>query len=400
MVPVRASPFATRRAARGRRSLALACALALGPLLLALAPTTRAASPAAAPPSSPDPRADRSAVGPAAAAAGARPAKAGTGSRPGKPAKPDPAGFAGRDDVRAFVDDMVSAHGLDGPALLRAFRAARPQPGVIAAMDRPLLVPPKWYEYAPPLLAPARVDGGAAFLAAHRATLERAERDFGVPPEVIVAILGVETVYGANTGRHRTFDALATLAFDYPRRATFFRGELEHFLLLARDLRVDPLAPRGSFAGALGMPQFMPGSYRAFAVDFDVDGRIDLWQSADDVIGSVAAYLARHDWQRGQPVLLPATAEGEGGALLLRRVEAGGGLSERRALEAWTADGLAVAVPSGSRRGTGRRAGAGAARRRAGALPGRPQLLRDHALQPQPPLCGDGGDAGAGDQRG
>ncbi len=166
-----------------------------------------------------------------------------------------------------------------------------------------------------------------------------------MPPEVVVAILGVETVYGANTGRHRTFDALATLAFDYPRRATFFRGELEHFLLLARDLGVDPLQPKGSFAGALGMPQFMPGSYRAYAVDFDADGRIDLWQSADDVIGSVAAYLARHDWQRGQPVLLPATAEGEGGALLLRRVESGGGLSERRALEAWTADGLAVAVP-------------------------------------------------------
>jgi membrane-bound lytic murein transglycosylase B len=212
-------------------------------------------------------------------------------------------------------------------------------------MDRPLLAPPKWYEYAPPLLAPARVDGGAAFLAAHRAVLGRAERDYGVPPEVVVAILGVETVYGANIGRHRTFDALATLAFDYPRRATFFRGELEHFLLLTRDLGVDPLQPKGSFAGALGMPQFMPGSYRAYAVDFDADGRIDLWQSADDVIGSVAAYLARHDWQRGQPVLLPATAEGEGGALLRRRVEAGGGLSERRALEAWTADGLAVAVP-------------------------------------------------------
>ena len=212
-------------------------------------------------------------------------------------------------------------------------------------MDRPLLAPPKWYEYAPPLLAPARVDGGIAFLAAHRATLQRAEREYGVPPEVVVAIIGVETFYGANTGRHRTFDALATLAFDYPRRATFFRGELEHFLLLTRDLGADPLTAKGSFAGALGMPQFMPGSYRTFAVDFDADGRIDLWQSIDDVVGSVAAYLARHDWQRGQPILLPATVAGDGGALLLRRVEAGGGLSERRALEAWTADGLTAATP-------------------------------------------------------
>ena len=183
---------------------------------------------------------------------------------------------------------MATEHGFDRAALARALRAARPQPAVIAAMDRPMLEPPKWFEYAPPFLSPARVDGGVAFLAAHRATLQRAERDYGVPPEVVVAIIGVESFYGREHGRHRTFDALATLAFDYPRRATFFRGELEHFLLLRASSASDPLAPRGSFAGAIGMPQFMPGSYRTFAVDFDDDGRIDLWRSADDVIGSVA----------------------------------------------------------------------------------------------------------------
>jgi len=359
MEPLRATPFALRIAASAGRSLSSGRALVLLAVLLVRAPAVCAAPPATAPEappaaasgSSPAARGGQPGVGSAADSSGAPRANVRTAHPSGKPekagkgGKADPAGFAGRSDVRAFIDEMVSAHGFDGAALARVFRAARPQPGVVAAMDRPLLAPPKWYEYAPPLLAPARVDGGAAFLAAHRAALGRAERDYGVPPEVVVAILGVETVYGANTGRHRTFDALATLAFDYPRRATFFRGELEHFLLLTRDLGVDPLQPKGSFAGALGMPQFMPGSYRAYAVDFDADGRIDLWQSADDVIGSVAAYLARHDWQRGQPVLLPATAEGEGGALLLRRVESGGGLSERRALEAWTADGLAVAVP-------------------------------------------------------
>ena len=127
-----------------------------------------------------------------------------------------------------------------------------------------------------------------------------------MPPEIIVAIIGVETFTGATPASYRVLDALATLAFDYPRRAAFFRGELKQFLLLARDQRMLPLVPKGSFAGALGVPQFMPGSYREFAVDFDGDGRIDLWTSAADIVGSVGNYLARHDWQRGQPVLLPA----------------------------------------------------------------------------------------------
>jgi membrane-bound lytic murein transglycosylase B len=310
--------------------------VALGALLLSLAPAAWAQTSASGAAETADARDPRPAP---------KAARGDQSRRAGKAGPAEGAGFAGRSDVRAFIDEMAATHDFDRATLTRAFRGARPLPAVIAAMDRPLLVPPKWYEYAPPLLAPARVDGGIAFLTAHRAALQRAEREYGVPPEIVVAIIGVETFYGANTGRHRTFDALATLAFDYPRRATFFRGELEHFLLLTRDLGADPLTPRGSFAGALGMPQFMPGSYRNFAVDFDADGRIDLWRSVDDVVGSVAAYLARHDWQRGQPILLPATVAGDGGALLLRRVEAGGGLSERRALEAWTADGLTAATP-------------------------------------------------------
>src|SRR5512141_2372714 len=217
--------------------------------------------------------------------------------------------YADRADVRAFIAELVSEQGFDAKALRAMFAAARFQPQIVAAMQRPLLEPPKWYEYAPQFLSPARIDGGVAFWDAHADALERAERVYGVPPEIVVAIIGVETFYGRNTGRHRVLDALCTLAFDYPRRAPFFRGELKSFLLLCRDLGVPAVKPTGSFAGAIGLPQFMPGSYRNYAVDFDGDGHADLWGSADDTIGSVANFLARHDWAPGQPVLLPAAID-------------------------------------------------------------------------------------------
>ena len=263
---------------------------------------------------------------------------------PAKSAAKQPAtGYAERADVRAFIDELVQDHGFDRAALKRAFASARYQPKIVAAMQRPLLEPPKWYDYAPSFLSRARIDGGVAYWNGHAADLARAEATFGVPAEIVVAILGVETFYGANTGGHRALDALATLAFDYPRRAAFFRGELRQFLLLARDLGAPPAALRGSFAGALGVPQFMPGSYRNFAVDFDDDGRIDLWADSADIVGSVANFLARHDWQRGQPVLLRATLGPDGRDAVLRRLD--GGLSERRSLAAWAGDGVTVTVP-------------------------------------------------------
>ena len=142
--------------------------------------------------------------------------------------------------------------------------------------------------------------GPAALVeSANEDALERAEAKWGVPPEIVVAIVGIETSYGRLTGSFRVIDALATLAFDYPRRAPFFRGELKEFLLLSGEQGFTPLVPKGSFAGAMGVPQFMPGSFRRYAVDFDGDARIDLWGSAADVVGSVANYLARHDWQPG-----------------------------------------------------------------------------------------------------
>ena len=256
--------------------------------------------------------------------------------RPGATA----AGYAGRRDVRGFIDELVRDDGFSRASLRRWLGDARYQKKIVDAMQRPLLAPPKWYEYAPRFLNEQRIGAGVEFWRAHEQALDRAEAEFGVPPEIVVAIVGVETFYGRNTGGYRVIDALATLAFDYPRRAPYFRNELREFLLFARDENLSPLVPRGSFAGAMGLPQFMPGSLRRYAVDFDGDGRIDLWNSGDDVVGSVANYLARHDWLRGQPVWARATVAQSQRDAVIARLD--GGISERRPLAAWNADGVAV----------------------------------------------------------
>jgi membrane-bound lytic murein transglycosylase B len=257
-----------------------------------------------------------------------------------KPATVTVSGYAERDDVRAFIDELAREHGFSRAVLKRWFSDVRYQPKIVAAMQRPLLEPPKWYEYAPQFLTPARVGDGVAFWRAHESALARAEAQFGVPPEIVVAIIGVETFYGRYAGSYRVIDALSTLAFDYPRRASFFRGELRDFLLLARSEGFSPLTPKGSFAGALGVPQFMPGSVRRYAVDFDGDGHVDLWRSDADAIGSVANYLARHDWLRGQPVWARATIAPAQRDLATSKLD--GGISERRPLSAWNADGVAA----------------------------------------------------------
>jgi membrane-bound lytic murein transglycosylase B len=265
-------------------------------------------------------------------------------SIPRSPPAAKASSYAARPDVQPFIDEMVAA-GFDRRDLVRWFSDAKFQPKIIAAMQRPILEPPKWYEYSPQFLSDGRIAGGVAFWQAHEEALNRAEREYGVPPHIVVAIVGVETYYGRYTGSYRVVDALATLAFDYPRRANYFRGELREFLLLSRELGISPLAPKGSFAGAMGYPQFMPGSLRRYGVDFDGDGRIDLWNDGDDVIGSVAHYLARHDWLRGQPVLLPAVISTADRATVLQKLD--GGISERRSLAAWTEDGVtAGAVPA------------------------------------------------------
>jgi membrane-bound lytic murein transglycosylase B len=228
------------------------------------------------------------------------------------------AAFSQDPEVKAFIVDMHEQHGFDIAHLTRQFASIRPNVTVLRAI-RPAAVPEKqrsWQRYRERFLTNTRIEGGRAFWQRHAADLQRAATIYGVPPEVIVAIIGVETVYGQNMGSFGVLEALASLAFQYPPRAEFFRGELEQFLLLARENGVSPLAIKGSYAGAIGIPQFMPGSQRRFAVDFDGDDRIDLRNSSSDAIGSVARFLQQHGWQHGAPVAVPASVNGDPAALI------------------------------------------------------------------------------------
>jgi membrane-bound lytic murein transglycosylase B len=216
-------------------------------------------------------------------------------------------GMADRPEVQDFIQAMADAHGFDAATLNSLFADIDSNARVLR-----LIAPPdsprqrSWQRYRSRFLDAAHIRRGVDFWQENAATLARARAFYGVPEEIIVAILGIETFYGRNTGNFRTIEALATLAFDAPRRSDFFRAELEQFLLLCRENDMDPAGLRGSFAGALGLPQFMPGSQRRYAVDFDGDGRIDLRNSTADAIGSVAHFLAQHGWQTGAPVAVPA----------------------------------------------------------------------------------------------
>lgn len=216
-----------------------------------------------------------------------------------------------RPEVRAFVDDVVARDGFSRRGIERLLSRAVPQPRIIEAMTRPAEKVSPWWQYRAHFLTEERIRDGAQFWADHRAALERIAAERGVAPEYIVAIIGVESFYGRFTGTYRVLDALATLAFDYPPRAAFFRDELEQFLLLAREEHVDPLSTTGSYAGAMGAGQFMPSSYRRYAIDEDGDGRRDLWHSWDDVIASVAYYFREHGWEPGAPVLADTVLDPE-----------------------------------------------------------------------------------------
>jgi membrane-bound lytic murein transglycosylase B len=211
-----------------------------------------------------------------------------------------------REDVRAFEEEMERNNGFDAAWLGTLLDQAESLPRIIELMSRPAERVKPWHEYRDHFLTRQRIEEGARFWEDHRAKLAEVESRTGVAQQVIVAILGVETFYGRITGKIRVIDALSTLAFDYPPRSSYFRAELEQFLLLTREEAVDPTVATGSYAGAMGYPQFMPRSYRAYAVDGDADGRRDLWSSTDDVIASVANYLAEHGWRAGEPVVVPA----------------------------------------------------------------------------------------------
>lgn len=219
-------------------------------------------------------------------------------------------GYLERPEVRAFIGDLSSGHGLDAAQLERILAEARHQPSVVRLIGperTPGAAPPvrSWPRYRARFLTRQRIAAGVRYWDEHEAHLSRAEREYGVPAEVILGIIGVETAFGQNTGSFRVLDALATIAFDGPRRQAYFRDELKEFLLLANEKGLDPLAIRGSYAGAMGLPQFMPSSYRRFAVDFDGDGRIDLLDDPVDAIGSVASYLKEAGWMPGEPATVP-----------------------------------------------------------------------------------------------
>lgn len=214
-----------------------------------------------------------------------------------------------RPQVEAFVVEMSQRHGFDAGSLRRLMAKARTQEAILRAIARPGTAQP-WFEYRPRYVNAERIAAGLEFWSAHADVIARASGRYGVPEEIIVATLGVETNYGRDTGKFRVLDALYTLAFDWPPRADFFRAELEQFLLLAREQGIDPTRPRGSYAGAMGIAQFMPSSYRRYAVDFDGSGRPDLSRSAD-AIGSVAHYMSAFGWEPGGLVAVPAEAGGE-----------------------------------------------------------------------------------------
>jgi membrane-bound lytic murein transglycosylase B len=219
-------------------------------------------------------------------------------------------GYLARSEVQAFIDEVSAAHRIPRERLERWLGQARHSPAVERLMQPAIPFGQRnWIEYRDRYVEPARLAAAQAFWQTHAAALARAERDYGVPAEIIVAIIGIETYFGRITGNFRTLDVFATLSFDYTRRADFYRGEFVEFLLLAREQNVDAASYRGSFAGALGLPQFMPGSIRRWAVDFDGDGRIDLLGSPADAIGSVASFLVGHGWQRGQPIVFEVEAD-------------------------------------------------------------------------------------------
>lgn len=205
--------------------------------------------------------------------------------------------------AKPFVDEMVAEHGFTADELNVLLQQAERKQSILDAIARPAEKTKPWKDYRKIFVTPDRTRKGVEFWQQHRETLERAEKQYGVPAEIIVSIIGVETRYGRHKGSYRVMDALSTLAFDYPKRSKFFRKELKHFLVLSREQSQDPLSLKGSYAGAMGYGQFMPSSYREYAVDFDGDGFTDIWNNPVDAIGSVANYFKRHGWTPGADVV-------------------------------------------------------------------------------------------------
>ena len=216
--------------------------------------------------------------------------------------------YQGRADVAAFIKRVATESSYTEQELVTLFGQVEKQEHLFAKLDKPAEKELQWYQYRGIFIKEKRISKGVEFWLEHREQLAKVSEKTGVPEEIIVAIIGVETFYGIYSGKDPVFDSLVTLAFDYPRRSKFFMVELEQFLLLAREQQLEVRALRGSYAGAMGMPQFISSSYRSYAVDFDGDGQINLFDSIPDITGSVANYFVRHGWQRGGRVARPLTA--------------------------------------------------------------------------------------------
>jgi len=216
------------------------------------------------------------------------------------------ANYSQREDVKAFIQEMHKEHGFDKKALSQLMQGVKQQTTALEAIARPAEGVLTWKDYRKIFITNKRIDKGVQFWKDNEALLNRAEKEFGVPAEFIVAIIGVETYYGKHAGNYPVLDALTTLGFDYPPRARFFRKQLKQYLMMTREEKLDAKSLTGSYAGAMGMPQFIPSSFRAYAVDFDGNGVRDFWNSSADPIGSVANYFKRHGWKKGEPVVSPA----------------------------------------------------------------------------------------------
>jgi len=218
--------------------------------------------------------------------------------------------FAHRKEVKQFIDEMHKKHGLDKNQLTSHFSGFKTEKKILQLMSRQYEALP-WYQYRKGVVTKVRIKEGVLFWKENEALLKRAENQFGVPAEMIVAIIGIESAYGKKMGNYPVLQALSTLAFDYPRRAKFFRGELEEFLLLSNEERLDPTIILGSYAGAMGMGQFMPSSYRRYAIDFHGVGKKDLIQNHADVIASVANYFKMNGWRTGENIAYQAIVLGK-----------------------------------------------------------------------------------------
>lgn len=219
--------------------------------------------------------------------------------------------FTQRQDVQKFINSMVKQYHFNRQELMAVMNEVQLQPQIIESMEKPY-EKKTWDVYKQLFLTPQRLQGGLEFWKANQATLAKAEKQYGVPAHIIVAIIGVETLYGKNQGNYRVIDALSTLAFNYPKRSRFFTKELSEFLLLCREHRVKPTQYMGSYAGAMGKPQFMPSSYRNFAADFTNNPRKDLMNDDQAVIASIANYFHKHGWKNNQGIAQPAQVKGYG----------------------------------------------------------------------------------------